>query len=136
MRYQVAEDSYVAFAGEEDDIYDTAEEELNINWCILFARVFSILLLVLMIVSYCLGKLDKRFYILGAILFGAAGIVLVGSFTECFQRRCFMSTYRQSSHPNQLPAGFPRTTSKMGASVHNTQYIKPVVGTLPQYRIE
>lgn len=129
MRYQVAEDSYVAFLGDDEEIFDTQEEELNINWCILVARVFSIVLLVCMIASYCLGNLDKRFYILGAILFGACGIVLVGSFFECFQRRCFMSTYRQSSHPDQLPAGFPRTTSKMGSSVQNSQYIRPVSGT-------
>lgn len=108
----MAEDSYAAFSGDEEDQFETQEEELNINWCILFTRVFSIFLLVCMIVSYCLGKVDDRFLVLGAILFGACGICLIGSFFECFQKRCFMSTYRQSSHPNNLPAGFPRTTSK------------------------
>jgi hypothetical protein len=129
MRYQVAEESYVAFSGDDEEIFDTQEEELNINWCVLVARVFSIVLLVCMIASYCLGKLDKRFYILGAILFGACGIVLVGSFFECFQRRCFMSTYRHSSHPDRLPAGFPRTTSKIDASVQNSQYIRSMTGS-------
>jgi hypothetical protein len=61
MRYQVVEDSYVAFHGDEDDDeYETHEEELNINWCVLFARVVTIFLMVCFIVSFSLGKIDNR----------------------------------------------------------------------------
>ena len=67
MRFQVAEDSYVAFHGaEDDDDWDyTQEEELNVNWCVLIARVAAIFILACVIVSFSLGKLDKRLFYLG-----------------------------------------------------------------------
>lgn len=71
MRYQVAEDSYVAFHGvDEDDDFleDLQEEELNVNWCVLCARVTTLFLLVCLIVSFSLGKVDSRFVKLGTWL--------------------------------------------------------------------
>lgn len=59
MRYQVVEDSYVAFHGDDEE-YDTQEEELNVNWCVLIARIVTCFLLVCFIVSFSLGKVDHR----------------------------------------------------------------------------
>jgi hypothetical protein len=110
MRYQVVvEDSYLAF---DETEFETEEDELKVNWCVFAARAFAVFLLICMIVSYSLGKIDGRFIILGSIIAGSCIVCLVGSFFECFQRRFFMSTYRQSSHPSALPPGFPRTSSK------------------------
>jgi hypothetical protein len=68
MRYQVVEDSYVAFHGaDEDELFDEQEEELNVNWCVLIARVTAIFILVCVVVSFSLGKLDKRLFKLGKL---------------------------------------------------------------------
>ena len=119
MRYQIVEDSYVAFHGADaDDFDDLQEEELNINWCVLCARVTAVFILVCMIASVALGKVDHRFFFLGAILFGACALCLVGSFFECCQKRFFVSAYRTSTHPKNV--AYPRGFSETGGAHGNT----------------
>ena len=97
--------SYIAFhhdGTEEDDNFEFEEnehsEELNVNWCVFFSRVFAVVLLICLTVALCLGGLDTRLFYLGAMLFGVFLICLIGSFFTCCQRLVsFQSNYINGS---------------------------------------
>ena len=78
-----------------DDDFDEEEfgDALTVNWCLFCVRVFSVFLMFGMITMFALGKVDDRFFILGAIIFGVFACCLITSFFDCCKKRYFVSTY-------------------------------------------
>lgn len=92
----VSEDSfYSAFAHQDEypENDDFVSEELNVNWCLFFLRVASVVLMVCVITAMSLGELDIRLFYLAAIIFGVFATCLIGSFFDCFRRRFFTTSY-------------------------------------------
>ena len=53
---------------------DVVLDEENINWCVLFLRVFAIIILVGIIICVGIGTIEPKFYLLAAI--ASIGLVL------------------------------------------------------------
>ena len=72
-------------------------DEENINWCVLFLRVFAIVLLVGIIICVGIGTISERSYILAGICAICLVIFLVISFFKLQICSLFSSRYVQRS---------------------------------------
>ena len=91
------DDTFGGLSGNGAHDLEEVSEELNVNWCMLALRVTSVVLIVAVIVSFALGRLDARLFVLGAIIFAIFTACFIGSFFNCFKKRFFVSSYTQGS---------------------------------------
>jgi len=98
MSEAIVEDSYVVLrAGNDEE--EEMEEELNINWCIFCSRFSTVVMIVLMIILFGLGKVDSKFFILASIVLGVLIMCFAASFLTCCKRRFFVKSYANRFAP-------------------------------------